>query len=199
VRREIRKVAVIGQGVIGRGWAAFFASRGLQVAVFDVDPAAARAAVDGLLETVSFLEREGLADSGVTDGLSSRVKLASSLEEAVAQADYVQEAVPPDIWKTASRPRCGGRLSTSYTAEWLPWRTLTRQSGQVPACAMRSWGRTSFTTWAEAQVASARGHCGPFLLGDGFVAGLYAGEAAEARRPRCLGNSGPAYKRRAQA
>ncbi|MDI6823100.1 MAG: 3-hydroxyacyl-CoA dehydrogenase NAD-binding domain-containing protein [Bacillota bacterium] len=94
--KEIRKVAVIGQGVIGRGWTAFFASRGLQVAVFDVDGAAARAAVDGLAETVSFLEREGLAPSGVTDGLSGRVKLAPSLEEAVAGADYVQEAVAED-------------------------------------------------------------------------------------------------------
>ncbi|MFZ5769354.1 MAG: 3-hydroxyacyl-CoA dehydrogenase NAD-binding domain-containing protein [Bacillota bacterium] len=94
--KEIRKVAVIGQGVIGRGWTAFFASRGLQVAVFDVDAAAARAALDGLAETVSFLEREGLAPSGVTDGLSSRVTVAPSLEEAVAQADYVQEAVAED-------------------------------------------------------------------------------------------------------
>lgn len=96
VRKSMGKVAVIGQGVIGRGWTAFFASRGLQVSVFDLDPSAARAALGGLAETVGFLEREGLARQGVTASLSRAVNLAPSLEEAVAGADYVQEAVAED-------------------------------------------------------------------------------------------------------
>lgn len=96
MRSRIEKVAVIGQGVIGRGWTAFFASRGLSVQVHDVDRSAAEAAVEGVSETVAFLEREGLARAGVTSTLGQRVSAASSLEEAVESADYVQEAVAED-------------------------------------------------------------------------------------------------------
>ena len=35
---DIRTVAIIGAGLIGGAWAAFFLSRGLKVQVFDTDP-----------------------------------------------------------------------------------------------------------------------------------------------------------------
>lgn len=96
MREQIKRVAVIGQGVIGRGWTAFFAGRRLNVSIYDLDRGVARAALSQLPEIVSFLEREGLAEAGATAELAERVTLAASIEEAVREADYVQEAVAED-------------------------------------------------------------------------------------------------------
>lgn len=84
------KVAVIGGGVIGGGWAARFLLNGWDVDLFDPDPEAerkigevlanARAALPMLYET-------RLPDEG-------RLNFAASLEAAVDGAGYIQESVP---------------------------------------------------------------------------------------------------------
>ncbi|MGV6839200.1 MAG: carnitine 3-dehydrogenase [Planktomarina sp.] len=85
-----RKAAIIGGGVIGGGWAARFLLNGWNVAVFDPDPEAerkigevlenARRALPGLYDTA--LPAEG------------NLTFCSTLADAVARADWVQESVP---------------------------------------------------------------------------------------------------------
>ncbi|MGR3514944.1 MAG: carnitine 3-dehydrogenase [Paracoccaceae bacterium] len=84
------KAAIIGGGVIGGGWAARFLLNGWDVTVFDPDPEAerkigevlanARAALPMLYETR--LPPEGT------------LRFATRLDEAVADANYIQESVP---------------------------------------------------------------------------------------------------------
>jgi carnitine 3-dehydrogenase len=86
----VRRVAIVGTGVIGAGWAANFLARGLDVAASDPHPQAEtrlRAAVDNAWPA---LERIGLAEGADR----ARLAFAPSLEEAVADADFIQENAP---------------------------------------------------------------------------------------------------------
>lgn len=87
---EIRRVACIGAGVIGAGWAAHFLARGYDVVAWD--PATqGEARLRQLIETAwPALEALGLAAGAAPDRLS----FAPSLEAAVADAVFVQESAP---------------------------------------------------------------------------------------------------------
>src|SRR4051812_39568520 len=87
--REIGHVAVVGSGVIGASWAAYFLARGLRVTATDPTPDAEgrlRAAVAAIWPV---LERLGPV-SGSPDAL----RFEAELEGAVAEADFVQENGP---------------------------------------------------------------------------------------------------------
>ncbi len=88
----VRRVGLVGAGVIGAGWAAHFLARGFDVTAHDPAPegeARLRAAVDNAWPA---LERLGLAESARRE----RLAFAGTLEEAVAEADFVQESAPED-------------------------------------------------------------------------------------------------------
>ncbi|MEO0945667.1 MAG: 3-hydroxyacyl-CoA dehydrogenase NAD-binding domain-containing protein, partial [Pseudomonadota bacterium] len=84
------KAAIIGGGVIGGGWAARFLLNGWDVAVYDPDPQAERK-IDEVLENarraLPMLYETAMPAEG-------RLSFASSIAEAVSDADYVQESVP---------------------------------------------------------------------------------------------------------
>ncbi len=87
---EVRKVAVVGTGVIGAGWAARCLARGLEVVAWDPGPEAEaklRAAVDNAWPAVSKLGLWPGADP-------ASLAFASSLEAACAEADFIQESAP---------------------------------------------------------------------------------------------------------
>ena len=84
------RVGLVGGGVIGAGWAARFLLNGHDVAIFDPDPEIARK-----LETVIGNARR--AQAQLFPGLAppeGRLTLETSIEQAVAGADFVQESLP---------------------------------------------------------------------------------------------------------
>ena len=88
--QKIAKVALIGAGVIGSGWAARCLAAGLDVVAYDPSPdapAAMRAAVVGAWRS---LERRGLA----TGASPARLRFAKSLGECLEGADFIQESAP---------------------------------------------------------------------------------------------------------
>ncbi|MEO1548884.1 MAG: carnitine 3-dehydrogenase [Pseudomonadota bacterium] len=84
------RVAVVGGGVIGGGWIARFVLNGLDVAVFDPDPEAARKIADVLDNARAAYAKLTLAPP-LDEG---NWHLCDSLEVAVGSADLVVEAVP---------------------------------------------------------------------------------------------------------
>ncbi|MXQ06381.1 carnitine 3-dehydrogenase [Alphaproteobacteria bacterium GH1-50] len=84
-----RKAAIVGGGVIGGGWAARFLLMGWDVALFDPSEAA-RARVARVLEQARYalpmLYEGPLPPEG-------RLRVSETLEQAVAEADYIQESV----------------------------------------------------------------------------------------------------------
>lgn len=86
----IGRVAIVGAGVIGNGWAARCLARGLDVVVTDPDPAGEQrlhAAIDTAWPT---LEKRGLAPGADRQ----RLRFTTDLEAAVRGAGLVQENAP---------------------------------------------------------------------------------------------------------
>lgn len=87
----IRKVAIVGAGLVGRGWAIVFARAGHEVVIYD-DSAEIRAAViDRIRASLEDMREAGLVDA--IDPIMRRLSVVDTLGAAVAGADYVQESV----------------------------------------------------------------------------------------------------------
>ncbi len=89
----IQRVAVVGSGYMGGGIAQVLALAGATVVLADVDAERASAALTRLVEQAASYEQTGLFDRGSADVLRERLAASTSVEEAVASADYVTEAV----------------------------------------------------------------------------------------------------------
>jgi 3-hydroxyacyl-CoA dehydrogenase len=91
--KPIRRVAIIGTGVIGASWTALFLAKGLEVVATDVAPNA-EAALRKFVETAwPALKRLGLSPGASQSNLSFMPVLA----QAVANADLLQENGPERI------------------------------------------------------------------------------------------------------
>jgi carnitine 3-dehydrogenase len=89
---QVRRVGIVGAGVIGGGWALHYLRMGFDVDVFDPAPEA-EGALLRLRDTAwPVLERLGLRPGASPDRLAFRADLAG----AVAGADLVQENGPED-------------------------------------------------------------------------------------------------------
>ncbi len=87
---DIRKVTVVGGGVIGGGWVARFLQNGIDVDVYDPDPEAERK-LGGLLDNARRAFARLIEGRKPAPG---RLRFRASLEEALAGADFVQESAP---------------------------------------------------------------------------------------------------------
>ena len=91
--KPIRRVAIIGTGVIGASWAALFLAKGLDVVATDVAPGAEAALRHFVSQAWPALERLGLA-SGASQ---NRLSFTAALADAVKDVDLVQENGPEKI------------------------------------------------------------------------------------------------------
>jgi 3-hydroxyacyl-CoA dehydrogenase len=91
--RPIRRIAIIGTGVIGASWSALFLSKGLQVVATDVAPHA-EAALRKFVEAAwPALKRLGLSPGASQANLT----FTATLAQAVNSVDLVQENGPERI------------------------------------------------------------------------------------------------------
>ena len=89
----IRRVAVVGTGVIGASWVAHFLAQGLDVAATDPSPGAEDRLRGDVAAHWPILTQLGLVDGASTD----RLTFTADLETAVGDADFVQENGPERI------------------------------------------------------------------------------------------------------
>ena len=88
--QTMKRVAVVATGVIGASWAAYFLARGLDVDAWDPSPGAQEHLRTAVAAHWEALSRQGLADGAHLD----RLRWHDRLEDALAQADFVQENGP---------------------------------------------------------------------------------------------------------
>jgi carnitine 3-dehydrogenase len=89
----VRRVGIVGAGVIGGGWALHYLRMACDVDVYDPGPGA-RAGLLGMIESAwPVLERLGLREGASPD----RLTFCGSLAGAVGAADVVQENCPEDL------------------------------------------------------------------------------------------------------
>jgi 3-hydroxybutyryl-CoA dehydrogenase len=93
VTAHIQQVAVIGAGYMGGGIAQVFAMAGFDVAICDADPALTGRHLDRLGREADDFEQQGLLKPGSAELVRNNLHAAASLAEAVAEADFIEEAV----------------------------------------------------------------------------------------------------------
>src|SRR5712675_285413 len=91
--KPIRRIAIIGTGVIGASWTALFLAKGLDVIATDVAPNAEASLRRFVAAAWPALERLGLAPGAS----QSRLSFTADLPAAVRAADFVQENGPERI------------------------------------------------------------------------------------------------------
>jgi len=89
-------VAIIGAGSIGTGFAVVHASADREVVIYDVS----KRQRDAVLGQIAIIA-EDLIGAGLLDendkNLVARVRVASSLEEATTEAEFIHECAPEDL------------------------------------------------------------------------------------------------------
>lgn len=86
----IRRVAVVGTGLIGASWAALYLARGLEVTAADPAPGAEENLRRGVARAWPFLARLGLSPRVSRESL----QFTADAAQAVQTADFVQESGP---------------------------------------------------------------------------------------------------------
>jgi 3-hydroxyacyl-CoA dehydrogenase len=91
--KPIRRITIIGTGVIGASWTALFVAKGLKVVATDPAPGAETRLREFVASAWPALKRLGLS-SGASE---SSLKFTADLAQALAGADLVQENGPERI------------------------------------------------------------------------------------------------------
>jgi len=94
---EIKTIAVIGAGIMGRGIAHVAALGGYRTILEDLIPAALRKAESEIRTNLDKAVELKKVSSGDAHAAFSRLEYAGSVEEAAREADLVIEAVPEEV------------------------------------------------------------------------------------------------------
>ncbi len=86
---KIDRAAIVGCGVIGAAWASRMLLNGVDVAISDLSPDAERIFDEVLANAVAAYD-----DLGLPTGQRGRHRFATSIADAVSDAQFVQESVP---------------------------------------------------------------------------------------------------------
>lgn len=93
--KPVKQIAIVGTGVIGASWAAYYLARGFDVVATDPAPNAEASLRKYVDDAWKILAKAGLSQAASRDRLTFRPKMSSALENA----DFVQENAPerPDF------------------------------------------------------------------------------------------------------
>lgn len=91
----MKKIAIIGSGLIGRAWAMVFARAGHTVLIWDKEGDAIAKATSLIGDGLRELEKAQLIEEAPS-AIMKRITVASSIEEALESTDYVQENTVED-------------------------------------------------------------------------------------------------------
>jgi 3-hydroxybutyryl-CoA dehydrogenase len=94
---EPRRVAVLGAGTMGRGIAQVAALGGFETVLQDVDAAALNHAGQAIAGSLAKGVEIGKVNAAAAKAARDRLHVAARIDEAVASADLIIEAVPEDI------------------------------------------------------------------------------------------------------
>jgi carnitine 3-dehydrogenase len=106
----VTRVAVLGAGTIGASWAAWFLSRGMEVAIWDPRPEAADYVRRYVADAWPAVSRLGMTANASPD----RWRFCATAEDAVADAQFVQENAPERL---ALKRELYARLDGAMAAE----------------------------------------------------------------------------------
>ncbi|MFO1173216.1 MAG: 3-hydroxyacyl-CoA dehydrogenase NAD-binding domain-containing protein [Hyphomicrobiaceae bacterium] len=127
--------ACVGMGLIGSSWAVAFARHADIVRVYDPSPEGRANGLAYIDRAMSDLGKAGIIADPVAARL--RIKLATSLEDAVGDADYVQESATEnrvlkrELFANLDKATPAGAVIASSTSEIPPSEFMTGHKGSA--------------------------------------------------------------------
>ncbi len=94
---DIKRIAVVGAGLMGHGIALEFAAAGFPVRIFDSDPAVLARAAEHARRSAALMAEAGRIRQADIPAVLGRIVAAASIEAAARDADVVVEAVFEDL------------------------------------------------------------------------------------------------------
>src|SRR5574337_1254251 len=94
---EVKSIAVIGAGIMGRGIAHAAALGGYRTILEDILPASLRKAEGEIRSNLDKAVELGKVNRADADAAFGRIEYAGSVEEAARAAELVIEAVPEEL------------------------------------------------------------------------------------------------------
>jgi 3-hydroxybutyryl-CoA dehydrogenase len=94
---DVRRVLVVGSGIMGGGIAQVAARAGYRTELFDVAPGAAQRALERVSESLSRAVEKGRCTAQEREQALQNLAVAADLEKAAAEADLVVEAAPENL------------------------------------------------------------------------------------------------------
>jgi carnitine 3-dehydrogenase len=90
----IKKVAILGGGVIGSSWATNFIWQGVSVNVYDIDENCLKVAQERVTGNLKYLAQKGIITSEKMIEAISLATYTADIEDAVSDVQFIQEAGP---------------------------------------------------------------------------------------------------------
>ena len=93
MNKKINNIAILGTGLIGASWAAFYAEKGFNVKLYDADKSQCDLGFEKAVEFLNFLKAQNAISPDTCEKAIAAIQCAPSLKELAADADLVQESV----------------------------------------------------------------------------------------------------------
>jgi len=119
---EVKTIAVIGAGTMGRGIAYASALGGFQTMLEDVSDAVLAKAMAWIADAFEEGVKRGKVEAGARDAALERIRTCTSVEQTAADADVIIEAVPEEVemklalFRTLDRVAKAGAICASNTS-----------------------------------------------------------------------------------
>jgi 3-hydroxybutyryl-CoA dehydrogenase len=94
---DVKRIAIIGGGMMGHGCAQVFAAAGYDVALMSRKEATLAKAIDTIAKDLAFLAERGVGRAEDIDATMARIKTTQSYDEAVIGSDFVLECAVEDM------------------------------------------------------------------------------------------------------
>ncbi len=93
----MQRITVLGSGTMGAGIAQTAAQAGFQTTLFDISDAIVQKARDGIAARLARVVEKGKLSVADSEAAMARLAVTADLAAAVAQADYIIEAIPEKL------------------------------------------------------------------------------------------------------
>ena len=94
--RPFKTIACLGAGTIGSSWATFYAAKGLEVRLYDVDSETCALGRERACGNLDRMVSVALLSAAEADSSKARIQQSDNLGDALAGVDFVQESVRED-------------------------------------------------------------------------------------------------------
>ena len=94
---DIRKIAVLGAGIMGHGIAIIYARAGYPVILRDISEELLTTGIEHIKNDLEIFTSRGHMTQSDAQVVASRIKCTTDLNEAVSEVDFITEAIPENL------------------------------------------------------------------------------------------------------